>query len=126
MILRKLEKLKNFAGYLGAGVFTPDGDMVGGVTEVSGINFEIAGSLFHDAYLVTNNNTREAGFGYTNMIQVDTDMGIIFAKCIREEGLHFHTILVVKNDANIAMAKLMLSRVVDSLREDFQEPDENS
>ncbi|MCP4215310.1 MAG: hypothetical protein GY765_11680 [bacterium] len=120
VLLKKLEVLKSLPGYLGAGVYTPEGKMLGGVTDVSGINFEIAGSLFHDAFLMINNNSREAGFGYINMVQVNTEMGKVFAQCYKEADVHFHTILVIKNDANVARAKMMLNKAVTTLIEDFK------
>ncbi len=117
--LKKLELFQGLNGYLGAGVFTPEGKMLGGVTDVSGINFEIAGSLFHDTLLITDNRSKEAGFGGVNQMQVNTESGIFFMKCFRVEEVHFHTMLVVKNNTNIAMAKVMLNKVVDELRGEF-------
>lgn len=115
-ILKKLELFHGLNGYLGAGIFTPGGTMLCGTTEVSGMSFEIAGSLFHDVYLITDNRSKEAGFGEADMIQVNTQTGIVFAKCYRDEYTHFHTILVVSNGSNIAMAKMLLSKVIEELK----------
>ncbi len=117
-ILIRLEAFKQINGYLGSGLFTGDGKMLGGVTDVSGINFEIAGTLFHDAYLFTNNNSREAGFGYVDQFQIDTEIGIVLGKCIREQDLHFHTILVVSRTANLPMSKFLLNKVCKQLADD--------
>lgn len=118
-ILKKLELFRGLNGYLGAGVFKPDGTMIRGTTEVSGVSFEIAGTLFHDAYLITDNRSKEAGFGKADMIQVNTATGIVFAKCYRDENTHFHTILVVRNGSNIAMAKMTLSKVMEELKSEL-------
>ncbi|MCK4765060.1 MAG: hypothetical protein KAW12_22875 [Candidatus Aminicenantes bacterium] len=115
-ILKKIEKLQEIKGYLGAAVFNPEGKMLGGVTDVAGINFEIAGSLFHDLFLITRNQTREAGFGETDIIMLYTKNGIIMGQSFDEEDVHFHTILALRNDANIAMAKLLLSKTQIALR----------
>jgi hypothetical protein len=120
--LKKLEMFKDLNGYLGAGVFTPEGKMLGGVTDVSGINFEIAGSLFHDTLLITDNRSKEAGFGGVNQMQVNTETGIFFMRCLRDEKMHFHTMLVVKKNTNIAMAKVMLNKVVEALKGEFTSP----
>jgi hypothetical protein len=117
--LKKLELFQTLNGYLGAGVYTAEGKMLGGVTDVSGINFEIAGSLFHDTLLITDNRSKEAGFGGVNQMQINTETGTIFIKCCRDEHMHFHTILVVKKNANVAMAKIILNKVVDSLKGEF-------
>ncbi len=118
-IIKKLEIFQKINGYLGSGVFTSDGKMLGGITEVMGINFEIAGTLFHDSFLITNNNSQEAGFGKVEMFHLYTEKGIIVGKCFNEEGIHFHTILVVEPTANLGMAKLLLSKAIDDLKSEF-------
>ncbi len=121
MILKKLEMFKELNGYLASGVFDAYGKMLAGVMEVAGLSFETAGSLFHDALLFTDNISKEAGFGPVQMVQIDTEIGIVFAKCCIEEEIHFHTLLVVKNTANIVMSKHMLTKMVDTLKEEFKE-----
>lgn len=115
-ILKKLEALQGIPGYLGAGVFSPEGKMLAGVTEVSGINFEIAGKLFHDSFLITENRSVEGGFGAVGMVQVNAQMGTVFIKCLHEDDIHFHLITVVKPDSNIAMAKLLIDRALVELK----------
>ena len=119
-LLKTIEMFQELKGYMGAGVFRPDGKMIAGVTEVSGINFEIAGSIFHDTYLIANNNTKEVGFGSAHMLQINADTGVVFFKCHRDEEVHFHTILVVNNSANISMAKAMLKKVIAELKLELQ------
>jgi hypothetical protein len=53
------------------------------------------------------------------MIQLDTEMGIILAKCFNDGKIHFHTVLVIKKDGNVAMAKMKLKKVVDLLKPEF-------
>lgn len=112
-----LRKLNDVNGYLGSGVFTPQGELLEGTTDISGIHFEEAGSLIHDALANSKQMTHEVGFGNMNMLQFYTDMGIIFAKCYNEGSLHFHTIMVIKTDGNVAMARLTLNKVVEALKE---------
>lgn len=114
-----LKELTDVKGYLGAGVFTPQGELLEGTSEISGIHFEQAGSLIHDALSDAKRMTREIGFGNLDMLQFYSEMGIIFAVCFEEGGMHFHTILVIKTDGNIAMAKLKLKKVVDLLKLEF-------
>jgi roadblock/LC7 domain-containing protein len=120
-IINKLEMLQKMDGYCGAGVFTSDGKMLGGVTEVSGVNFEIAGELFHDVLLIADNRAKEAGFGNADLLQVNTERGIIFGKCFNEGGVHFHAVLVIDKDANVAMAKLLLQKFMESLKDELTE-----
>lgn len=119
-ILKKLEMFRGVTGYLGAGVFTPEGKMLAGVTDISGISFEIAGSYFHESFVIIDNKSREVGFGYVSTLQADTDLGVVFGKCFKTDDAHFHIILVIQSDANVAMAKLMLTRVGEALEEDLK------
>jgi predicted regulator of Ras-like GTPase activity (Roadblock/LC7/MglB family) len=114
-IAKILNFLKEVNGYLGAGVFTPQGEMLEGVSEISGIHFEEAGSVIHDTLKDSKEVVKQIGFGNLDMIQLYTEMGIIFAACYADEKLHFHTILVIKNDGNVAMAKMKLKKAVEAL-----------
>lgn len=111
-----LKVLEDVNGYLGSGVFTPQGEMLEGSTEVSGISFEQSGSLIHDMLNNAKGLINEAGFGNMHMLQIYTDMGIVFAVCHVNGDLHFHTILVLNNTGNVAMGKIKLEKVVQALK----------
>jgi len=111
-----LDMLSDVNGYLGAGVFSPQGELLEGTTEISGIHFEQAGSLIHDALTDSKKMCREIGFGNLEMLLMYTEIGIIFAVCSDDGKMHFHTILIIKTDGNIAMAKLKMKKVVDALK----------
>lgn len=112
-----LKTLKDVNGYIGAGVFTPQGEILGGSTELSGIQFEEAGLLCHDTLSNSKSMSIQVGFGNLDMIQLYSEMGIIFAKCYDDGKLHFHTILMIKNDGNVAIARLRLNSAVEALKE---------
>jgi len=122
MLLEKLELLHDIPGYMGAGVYTPEGKMLAGVTEIEGINFEIASLLFHDTFLIVDNRSQESGFGKTDLLQINTEKGIVLIKCYRESLTHFHLVLVVKRSGNIAMARLMLDKAAEMIKEEFIGP----
>lgn len=124
-ILKKLESFQRLNGYLGAGVFSYDGRMLAGVTEVSGVSFEIAGKLFHDAFLIANNNSREAGFGRIDLLQIDAEIGCVLAKSCIETDNPFHVLLVINRNSNIARAKLELNKVTESLKTEFDDDLDN-
>ncbi len=112
--------MKKINGYQGAAVFTPEGQMLGGVTHVAGINFEIAGSLFNDLFLITQNQSKEAGFGTTDTILLYTEKGIIVGQCFCDKDIQFHTIVSLKSNGNIAMAKLLLSKTILDLKDEVE------
>lgn len=115
-IAKVLNFLKDVNGYLGSGVFTPQGEMLEGTADISGIHFEEAGSLIHDTLKNAKETAKQVGFGGLEMIQLYTQMGIILAVCHADEKLHFHTILIIKPDGNVAMAKLKLKKAVEALK----------
>ena len=104
-MIEALEELKKVPGYLGAGIFTIQGELLEGITDISGIHFESAGSQVHDILLSAQQMCKEAGFQHANMIQIDTDLGVVFTKCYNNGTKHFLTVLIIKSDGNIAMAK---------------------
>lgn len=118
-IKEKLAILKDVTGYLGAGVFTPFGEMLEGDSKTASLNIELAGSLTHDLLLNAKGMSKEAGFGEAEMIQVDTQLGFIFCKCFNNGKVHYHTVLILKNNGNVAMAKVKLDKVVADLQDDF-------
>jgi DNA-binding response OmpR family regulator/roadblock/LC7 domain-containing protein len=118
-ITQKLAHLHDVSGYLAAGVFTPQGEFVDGESEFSGIDFKLAGSLVNDTMLNARAMTLEVGFGETSMIQLDTCVGFVFCKCYNDGKRHFHTLLVIKNDGNVAMAKVKLIKTVEELVDEF-------
>lgn len=120
-ILKKLENFQCLDGYLGAGVFSYDGRMLAGVTEVSGVSFEIAGKLFHDSFLIVNNNSREAGFGRIDLMQINTEIGTVLTKSCIDVDNPFQVLLVISRNANVARAKLELNKVAESLKEEFDD-----
>ena len=118
-ILEKLKAFEDVKGYLGAGLFSPEGELIDGTSDISGLKMELIGTLLNDVLLEAQEMTEKAGFGASNFIQVNSDMGMLFAKCFNSNGKHFHTVLFVKPEGNVAMAKMKLQSVVDSLVEEF-------
>jgi CheY-like chemotaxis protein/roadblock/LC7 domain-containing protein len=118
-IKEKLAILKEVSGYLAAGVFTPQGELLEGDIEFSGVDFKEAGSMVNDTMLNARIMSLEAGFGEANMIQIDTYVGYVFCKCYNDGKRHFHTVMIVKNDGNVAMAKVKLMKTIEALVSEF-------
>lgn len=118
-INKKLATLKEVSGYIGAGVFSADGEMLGGDSEAAGIDIKLTGSLVHDALLNTQAKSREAGVGEAHTIQIDTHSGYIFCKCYNDGTRHFHTVLILNNTGNVALAKVKLQKTVRELAGEF-------
>ncbi len=118
-ISEKLKALEDVRGFVGAGVFTPSGEMLDGNAEISGLKMEVIGSLLNDVLLEAQEMTEKAGFGHSDFIQINSDMGMMLAKCTKVGDIHFHTVIFLKSDGNVAMAKMKLTSVCEALVEEF-------
>ncbi len=115
----KLKELEDVKGFLGAGVFTPDGELIEGNAEISGLRMEVIGSLLNDVLLTAKEMTEKAGFGETDFIQINSDLGLLLARSTESEALSYHTVLFLKPDGNVAMGKMKLKAVAEELKEEF-------
>ena len=89
--------------------------MIAGVLEVSGINFENAGKLFQQMLENAKKLIESAGFGMVNLVQVDSQLGIILSKYLKVEERYYSVILVVKTSSNLGLTKIKLNQVADKL-----------
>jgi predicted regulator of Ras-like GTPase activity (Roadblock/LC7/MglB family) len=120
MDLKKhLEKLSTIKGYLGSGVFTGSGEMLEGTSMISGIHQELAGAAINDTLLHAQEMTEDIGMGKADFLQIDSDMGTVITRCFHKGDIHFHTVLYLKKEGNIAMGKLLLKKAIDGLAEEF-------
>ena len=121
MDLKKhLEKLSGIKGYLGSGVFTPNGEMLEGTSMISGIHQELAGAAINDTLLHAQDMTEDIGMGRADFLQIDSDMGTVITRCYNDnKDIHFHAVLYLKRDGNIAMGKLLLKKAIEGLAKEF-------
>jgi len=120
MDLKKhLEKLSGVKGYLGSGVFTPTGEMLEGTSMISGIHQELAGAAINDTLLHAQEMTEDIGMGRADFLQIDSDMGTVIVRCHKDGDIHFHTILYLKKEGNVAMGKLLLKKAIEGLAQEF-------
>ena len=119
-IKKVLKSLENVTGYLGAGIFSPDGDLIERITVNRNLylvtQFENIGVLIRNALKESQNITDELGFGPLKTIQLYGETGIIFLVCQNDEKSQFYTALFIKEDGNITMAKKKLQEVVEALK----------
>lgn len=116
----KLAGFEEVKGYLGCGVFSPEGEMIEGTSQISGLHQEVLGSLLNDVLLAAQEMTDKGGFGHSDFIQINSDMGVLLAKCNGNvDGKHYHVTLFLKPDGNVAMGKMKLKATTEALAEDF-------
>lgn len=90
--------------------------MVGGVTEVMGMNFEIAGTLFNNIFIIAKNLGKESGFGAIDLVRLNSEKGVILCRTFYIKGEQFSVVLVIEKKSNITLAKLKLEKITDLLK----------
>jgi predicted regulator of Ras-like GTPase activity (Roadblock/LC7/MglB family) len=111
-----LKPLTQINGYWGAGVFTPYGKLLEKKPGGPEIPIEDIGSMFYHPLNEARKMTKNLELGNLDIIQLHTDTNIIFVACHTDEKLCFFTILVIKSDGNVAMAKIQLKKTVETLK----------
>jgi len=114
-----METMRKVRGFLGLGVFTPNGEMLEGIKLVEGIHQELIGSAINDVLLNAQDVTSAMSLGDSDFLQIDAAKGTIIARCYNKDGKHFHTVLFMKKDGNIAMGKIMLTKTINDLAKEF-------
>lgn len=114
-ILNTIDKIKKINGYLGAAIFSKEGKMLGGVTEVLGMSFEVAGTLFNNVFILAKNLSIESGFGDLFMLQLNSEKGIVLSKSFTSKQKTLTVVLVIKNNSSANLAKIELDRIIKSL-----------
>jgi DNA-binding response OmpR family regulator/predicted regulator of Ras-like GTPase activity (Roadblock/LC7/MglB family) len=124
----KLQELTNLEGFQGAAVYTPTGEelcMIGGGVA----NMKEVGVLANNVLMNAQKASLEMGAGRGQVVHVEGEKAQILVRCTNEGTdplksqpgrAHIHTVLVLKPDASLGMAKLKLGQVVDKLVEDFR------
>ena len=124
----KLQELGNLDGFAGAGVFTPSGEDLA-VLAGSVQNIREVGILANNVLMNAQKATLEMGAGRGQIVHIEGEKAHVLVRCLNEGTdplksqpgrAHIHTVLVVKPDASIGMAKMRLSQVCEKLAEDFR------
>ncbi len=114
-IKETLTALREITGFLGAGIFDPEGESLGQVCDESWIDFELVGAEANQLLSDAEEMAQNAGFGETIMLQIDTQFGLMFCHCHHSKQAHFHTVMILKSNGNIALARLKLVKTLQAL-----------
>lgn len=127
-IKETLERFNGVQGFVGAGVFSPQGDMVEGLTHGS-VDINAVGLSANNALLNAQKATDTMGVGRGNLIQIRAPKANILMRCLNEATdfaqskpgkAHFHTVVVMEPDGNAAMARMILDSIVSEIAEDLR------
>lgn len=124
-IIKELEAFKDVDGFIAAGAFTANGEMLADVS-TSDIKLAELGSLANDVLLKAQKSTDIMGVGRGNLIHIIAPKANIIARCLNENTdyadnqpgrAHIHLVLVLGAEANIAMGKLRVDSVIAKIAE---------
>jgi len=122
-----LEKLKAVDGFIAAGAFSPQGEMVAEVN--TGQSLAELGALANDVLLKSQKTTDIMGVGRGNMIHITAPRANILVRCLNENTdfaanepgrAHVHMVLVLEPEGNLALAKMRLEKAILSIAESFR------
>ncbi len=127
-IKESLEKFKAVDGFMAAGAFSPNGELV---TELNtaGINIAELGALANDVLLKAQKATEIMGVGRGQLVHIEAPKAHIFTRCLNESTdyavtssgrAHVHLVIVVDKEGNVAMAKMRLENIIMEIAEHFR------
>jgi len=123
-----LEGFKSVDGFMGIGIFTPQGEMAAEVN-ISGQKLNEIGALANDVLLKAQKATDVMGVGRGNMVHVEAPKAQVIARCLNEATdfsasksgrAHIHVVLVLEKEGSLAMGKMKLESAMGELAEHFR------
>lgn len=129
-IQEKLSQLAKIDGFAGAALLTPVGQILL-KCEPTGSNIELISSLANNVLRTAEKASLDMGFGRSHFTSVHTEKVLILASCLNEGKnplgsepgkCHIHLILLIDNPSSFGIAKLKISKTIESLAENFRIP----
>lgn len=118
-----LKKLQDISGFMAAGVFTPDGEMIASVAN-AGVSIAEIGALANDVLLKAQKATDIMNVGRGNFVSINAPRAILLVRCLNENTdfqvteagrAHIHCAVLLEADGNLGMAKMQLEKVMQNL-----------
>jgi len=123
-----LNKLVDVDGFLAAGIFSPNGELVAQVNKTDMKLAEI-GSIANDVLLKAQKATDVMAVGRGNSVHVQAPKAHVIARCLNENTdfsnteagkAHIHMVLMLNHDGNLAMGKMKLESVIGEVAGSFR------
>jgi CheY-like chemotaxis protein/predicted regulator of Ras-like GTPase activity (Roadblock/LC7/MglB family) len=123
-----LNEFQGIEGFLGAAVFSSQGEMLDGLT-MGKIDIKAVGMFANNALLNAQKATDQMGVGRGNLIQIRAPQATIIMRCLNEATdfaatstgkAHFHTVVVMAPEGNSGMAMMILDKVVGRIADEVR------
>jgi roadblock/LC7 domain-containing protein len=116
-----LKKIKGIDGFMAAGAFSPNGEMVAEINP-SGLKFKELGAIANDVLLKAQKATELMHVGHGQVVHVEAPKAHIICRCLNEAAdyavtasgrAHVHMVLVLNKEAgNVALGKMKLESII--------------
>ncbi|SEA75322.1 protein of unknown function [Desulfuromusa kysingii] len=129
MMEEKMEVLKKIKGFIAAGAFSADGEIMAEVSVSSTLRLAEVGALANDILLKAQEETDIMGVGRGSMVHIVAPKANLLMRCLNENTdfhnseagrAHIHMLVVLEADANVALAKMQLEKVILDIAEEVR------
>jgi len=106
--------IKQINGYLGVGISQYTGELLLLDKANDNINLEETSVIFNDVFRSSHSLSKKLSLGKTQIMEITTDNAKILMACSGENSsVHLHVFAIFKNDGNVALAKMILPRILN-------------
>jgi predicted regulator of Ras-like GTPase activity (Roadblock/LC7/MglB family) len=118
-----LKKLQDISGFMAAGVFTPDGEMIASHAN-AGVSIAEIGALANDVLLKAQKATDIMAVGRGNFVSINAPRAVLLVRCLNENTdfstteagrAHIHCALLLDPEGNVGLAKMQLEKAMQNL-----------
>uniref|UniRef100_UPI004056B2A4 roadblock/LC7 domain-containing protein n=1 Tax=Candidatus Electronema sp. TaxID=2698783 RepID=UPI004056B2A4 len=129
-VQKKLARLAEIDGFLGAALFSAEGRILA-KCEPFDLDLKLIAALANTVLVNAQKVSIDMGFGRSQFTYFHTEKAMVLLRCLNEGRnplraepgkCHIHLVLLVDNPESLGIAKLEISRVIESLAEDFRLP----
>jgi len=125
---QSLAKLKDIDGFIGAGAFTAQGELVSSLS-TSTTKLQEIGALANDVLLKAQKASEVMGVGRGQLVHIEAPKAHILARCLNESAefsqssagkAHVHMVMILDQESNIGLAKMRLASVIQEVAPFFR------
>jgi predicted regulator of Ras-like GTPase activity (Roadblock/LC7/MglB family) len=123
-----LDAFREINGFWGVGVFNSQGEILDSLVNKE-IDMASIGMFANNALLNAQKATGEMGVGRGNLVQIRAPQAFVIMRCLNEATdfaatksgkAHFHTVVVLDPEGNVAMARSVLESALEKIAEELR------
>ncbi len=121
MALEKyLEQFKSINGYKASGIMTFTGEVLASDSIDANIDLAMVGATFNDIFRSAHEASEKIGLKACKETTINTPNGQIIMRCSGVKAkVHYHMIVIINKDGNLALAKMEMEKMVPRIMEEL-------